>query len=296
MNHPYLFVPTILLSATMAQAADDIAIPPGGEAAVTMLHAINHRMLDSRYGRRDAFAERLAADDFFGLARDGNWIDKSGFAGLLTRDRPAVEIFYDNVSVRVFDDVALIAGLVTIASENGEKIRVRYTDSYVWRRYGWWLIASQETALSGSASGEIVTRPKPAGLDWQGVDPVGDDLLLLERLNANYVAAFRRADAGWFDAHLADDYVVTFGDGSFHDRGDALADFQIPYFDQSIRSFPVGAVRIRRFGDIALIHAENDYELKDGRKGINRYTDIWRKTGGEWKCLSAHITIFKPPV
>lgn len=52
-------------------------------------------------------------------------------------------------------------------------------------------------------------------------------------------------------------------------------------------------VRIRIFDDVAIIHAENAYELKDGRKGINRYTDIWRKQDGTWKFISAHINTFK---
>lgn len=279
----------------MVSASDEAATQPKGEAAITMLHAINHRMLDSRYGQRSEFVERLAADDFFGIGRDGSWMDKSAFVQRLNNGHPPVEIYYDNVQVRMFDGVALIEGVVTIARQDGDKTRIRYTDSYAWRRHAWWLIASQETGLNATAREDIVTRRKPAGLDWDGVDPKGEDLSVLEQLNGQYVDAFRRADAGWFDAHLADDYVVTFGDGSFHDRGDALTDFQIPYFEQNIRSFPVGAVRIRRFGDIALIHAENDFELKDGRKGINRYTDIWRKIGDEWKCLSAHITVFKPP-
>ncbi len=295
MKHPYLFVPSILLSATMVSASDEAATRPKGEAAITMLHAINHRMLDSRYGQRSEFAERLTADDFFGIGRDGSWMDKSAFVRRLNNAQPPVEIYYDNVQVRMFDGVALIEGVVTIARQDGDKTRIRYTDSYVWRRHAWWLIASQETALEATAREDIFTRRKPAGLDWDGIDPKGEDLSVLEQLNGQYVDAFRRADAGWFDAHLTDDYVVTFGDGSFHDRGDALADFQIPYFEQNIRRFPVGAVRIRRFGDIALIHAENDYELKDGRKGINRYTDIWRKIGDEWKCLSAHITVYKLP-
>jgi len=295
MKHPYLFVPSILLSATMVSASDEAATQPKGEAAITMLHAINHRMLDSRYGQRDDFAVRLVADDFFGIGRDGGWVDKSRFNQRLEGNRPPTEIFYGYVQVRLFDGVALIEGVVTVASEDGGKTRIRYTDGYIWRRHAWWLISSQETELGAPAREDIISQPKPVGLGWDGIDPNGDDLSVLEQLNANYVDAFRRADAGWFDAHLTDDYRVTFGDGSYHDRGDALADFQIPYFDKNIRSFPVGAVRIRRFGDIALIHAENDYQLKDGRKGINRYTDIWRKIGDDWKCLSAHITVFKPP-
>ena len=85
-------------------------------------------------------------------------------------------------------------------------------------------------------------------------------------------------------------------DGSFSDRADALADFATPSFATYMRTFPVDKVRIRVFGEIALIHAENAYERKDGRKGVNRYTDIWRKgADGRWLCIAAHITTHKAP-
>jgi ketosteroid isomerase-like protein len=138
-------------------------------------------------------------------------------------------------------------------------------------------------------------RAAPTHAPWQGQDPAGDDLSVLRQLNDNYVQAFRASDVAWYDAHLADDYVVIYGNGAFHDRGSALQDFAQPYFETHLKSFPVGKVRIRRFDDVALIHAENAYELKDGRHGINRYTDIWVKQGGKWRCVAAHITVHQPP-
>jgi ketosteroid isomerase-like protein len=62
-----------------------------------------------------------------------------------------------------------------------------------------------------------------------------------------------------------------------------------------MKSFPVTNVAIRRFGDVALIHAENPYERTDGRKGANRYTDIWHKRDGRWLCVAAHVTRHKLP-
>jgi ketosteroid isomerase-like protein len=53
-------------------------------------------------------------------------------------------------------------------------------------------------------------------------------------------------------------------------------------------------VSVRRFHDVALVHAENAYELKDGRKGVSRYTDIWQKRDGRWRCIAAHISIRTP--
>ena len=119
---------------------------------------------------------------------------------------------------------------------------------------------------------------------------------VLRLLNEKYVNAFREADVGWYDAHLADDYVVISGDGSFHDRAAALANFaRADLRDARWSSFPVDKVSIRRFDDVALIHAENAYELKDGRRGISRYTDIWVKRDGRWLCVAAHITVHRAP-
>ena len=64
---------------------------------------------------------------------------------------------------------------------------------------------------------------------------------------------------------------------------------------RTMRSFPVDKVSVRRFHDVALIHGENAYELKDGRTGVSRYTDIWQKQDGRWLCIAAHINVYKAP-
>ena len=73
-------------------------------------------------------------------------------------------------------------------------------------------------------------------------------------------------------------------------KNDALARFAQPSYALHMRAFPVDRVTVRRFGEVALIHAENAYTLKDGREGVSRYTDIWHRQRGGWKCVSAHIT------
>ena len=60
-------------------------------------------------------------------------------------------------------------------------------------------------------------------------------------------------------------------------------------FRDTHQIIPVDNVSIQSYGDLALIRAENDYELKDGRKGANRYADIWLKRDGQWQCIAAHI-------
>ena len=146
----------------------------------------------------------------------------------------------------------------------------------------------------GVAAGSLACTQRgvvPAFTPIPRHDGAGDDLATLRRLNEGYVQAFRDANPAWYDAHMAADYVVTNSDGSFVDRAGALAAFSRPAFATHFLRFPVDQVNIRRFGDVALIEAENAWTMKDGRSGVSRYTDIWHKEkDGRWRCVSAHIT------
>jgi hypothetical protein len=84
-------------------------------------------------------------------------------------------------------------------------------------------------------------------------------------------------------------------DGAQLDRAAALTRYSHPTFATSMRSFPVDKVTVRRFHDVALIHVEKAYQLKDGRKGISRYTDIWQMRDGKWLCIAAHISVLRVP-
>ena len=119
---------------------------------------------------------------------------------------------------------------------------------------------------------------------------------MLRRLNEQYVQAYREADVAWYDAHLAPDYSAVQGNGTLSDRASALVRFSQPSFALHMLDFPVDRVAVRRLGDVALIHAENAYTLKDGRRGVSRYTDIWRLQDARWSCVFAHITEHQPPI
>jgi ketosteroid isomerase-like protein len=202
---------------------------------------------------------------------------------------------YDDVRVRLFGPVAVLHAVLEALYRDGKVAKVRYTDVYVWNGAAWRRVSNQNTLIRDGVVARQQTAASPAHAPWQGQDPSGDDLDVLRILNENYVKAFREADVAWYDAHLAPEYVVASGDGSFHDRAAALANFARPSFATHMKSFPVDKVNIRRFDDVALIHAENDYELKDGRKGVSRYTDIWHRQNGRWRCIAAHITVHKAP-
>jgi uncharacterized protein (TIGR02246 family) len=283
------------LPALLAVTAQGATLPSPA-AAEAELRAINHRYVNAFAVGDGEYMDALTAADFLLIGTTGDWIDRARHLDLMAKPSVAGGVSYDDVRVRLFGSIALVHGLFEANGIAGTPRRVRYTDVYHWDGAGWRLVNAQNTALREGVAKEELRGQAPAVAKWTGQDPQGDDLEVLRELNASYVQAFRAADVAWYDAHLAPDYVVVNSDGSFHDRAQALTEFAKPTYQTHMQSFPVDQVRIRRFEDVALIHAENAYQLKDGRKGVNRYTDIWQKQAdGRWLCLAAHITTYKAP-
>lgn len=288
-------IPPLFVILGLAGGTTDAAPVPTLEVAEAQLRAINHRFVNSIVDANGALMEALTGTDFLLTEHDGSWLGRAEFLAKMRRQSALGNASYEDMRVRLFGPVAVVHAVFQAANSQANAAKLRYTDVYVWSGAAWQLVSAQNTFIKHGASVQQQAATVPRHARWQGSDPGGDDLAVLHILNENYVKAFREADVAWYDAHLATDYVVVSGDGSLHDRAGALADFAKPSFATYIKTFPVDKVNIRRFDDVALIHAENAYELKDGRKGVSRYTDIWHKQQGQWRCVAAHITVHTPP-
>ena len=114
-----------------------------------------------------------------------------------------------------------------------------------------------------------------------------DDLETLRQLNTSYIRSVQTSDVRWFDEHLAKDFVNGNPDGSLVDRAGFLRQIAPPC---PVSDLECEDVRIRMFGDVALIHARTTYKKPDGQAGAGRYTDIWARQQGRWLCISADVT------
>lgn len=113
------------------------------------------------------------------------------------------------------------------------------------------------------------------------------DLETLHELNRDYIAAVQAGDVNRFEEILAEEFYCSNPDGSLVDRRAFLAQTAKPVTISALRAHDVF---IRRFGDVALIHARTTYALPDGRHAKGRYTDVWVRRTGIWKAVSAHVT------
>ena len=114
-----------------------------------------------------------------------------------------------------------------------------------------------------------------------------NDRETLEALNRHYIRSVQESDVRWFDEHLAPDFLNTNPDGSLVDRAGFLKQIAPPC---PVANLDIEDVRIRIFGETAIIHARTTYKKGSGQPGAGRYTDIWARSDGRWRCVAAHVT------
>jgi ketosteroid isomerase-like protein len=113
------------------------------------------------------------------------------------------------------------------------------------------------------------------------------DLDILHGLNRDYIAEVQNGDVKRFDEILAGEFYCSNPDGTLVDRAGFLARTAQPV---TIANLAAHDVLIRLYGETAVIHARTSYTLPNDRQGAGRYTDIWAREDGAWRCVAAHVT------
>ena len=114
-----------------------------------------------------------------------------------------------------------------------------------------------------------------------------DDIATLEQLNRDYIASVQNSDVRRFDEILASEFYCSNPDGSLIDRRAFLAQTAQPV---TISGLEATDVKVRLFGDVAIIHARTIYKTAEGEAKSGRYTDVWVRVDGKWLAVSAHVT------
>lgn len=119
------------------------------------------------------------------------------------------------------------------------------------------------------------------------VEAAVTDFEVLQKLNKGYVDAVQKSDVRWFEEQLSNDFLNSNPDGTIVDRAGFLAQVARPV---ALKGLAPSEVKIRLLGDFAIIHAKTVYRKPDGQPGAGRYTDIWMRRDGRWRCIAAHVT------
>ena len=122
-------------------------------------------------------------------------------------------------------------------------------------------------------------------------DSESSDIQELKVLNARYIDCVVHADADQFAKILAEDFLNSGPDGSITNKAEFLRKIG---GGKRLQFMNIEDVRIRLFGDIAIIHGRTVYASAEGVPGSGRYTDIWAKRQGQWLAVAAHVTRLDP--
>ena len=118
-------------------------------------------------------------------------------------------------------------------------------------------------------------------------------MVVLER---EYNAAFLRHDIQWIADVLADDYIVTYGDGSVGGKETDLKSLREP--DETITASSLDDFTVHDYGNFVVVNFR--VTAKGTRKGkpLNaqfRYTDVFTQRDGKWKAVASHNTHIGEP-
>ena len=140
--------------------------------------------------------------------------------------------------------------------------------------------------LSGMLAAACLLVSAPAAA--QSARSTREILIALER---GWNDAFYRRDADFIAGLLADEFVATYDDGS---RGDKARERElVATFDQQVLSAAQDDFRVAVYDDTAVVwFTLRLVGIRQGQEAelTLRYTDVWVRRDGEWRCVSTHST------
>ena len=89
----------------------------------------------------------------------------------------------------------------------------------------------------------------------------------------------------------ADDYLFTGPDGATSDRKEEMDSVKSGALVLTSLEFP--EMKVRVYGSTAVANGKATIKGKAGETDISgdyRFTDVFVKSGGQWKCVSAQLT------
>lgn len=122
-------------------------------------------------------------------------------------------------------------------------------------------------------------------------DKSADEVRKLERA---WLDAYEKYDAKAMEAIVADDFTITFTDGSIQTKAQIMAWIKAPRAANAPTSkFYTEEVQARVYGDtVVLIGRVVTEWQKDGKpvREQNRYTDTYVKRDGRWQVVASHLS------
>lgn len=113
---------------------------------------------------------------------------------------------------------------------------------------------------------------------------------ILIQLEQDWDEAFHRNDARFIEPILADEFMVTYGDGT---RGDKAKELELATIDQPVESSRLDEFTVKVYRDTAVVwFTQHLVGPSQGQKLelTFRYVDVFVFRSGRWQCVASQST------
>jgi ketosteroid isomerase-like protein len=122
--------------------------------------------------------------------------------------------------------------------------------------------------------------------------PMADDAAAVKGLEEKWAVAASKNDSAAVASILADSVTLIGSDGTLRNTADALAAMNGRKYESAVEE----ELKVSVYGDAAV--ATGIWRAKGTEKGkpfeeVERFTDTYVKTGGQWKCVASHSSTMK---
>jgi uncharacterized protein (TIGR02246 family) len=128
----------------------------------------------------------------------------------------------------------------------------------------------------------------------QGLSKAEQEVRKLER---EWLDAYEKNDAEAMDRIVAEDFTITFPNGSVQTKAQLMAMIRAPRKGAPPK-FHTESVASRAYGDTVILTGRVVGEFQQGDKtvrDVSRYTDTYAKVGGRWRVVASHLSAAEPP-
>ena len=122
----------------------------------------------------------------------------------------------------------------------------------------------------------------------------------VQKLERRWLDAYEKLDDKAMDLIVADDFMITFPDGTMQNKAQVIASLKPQTRPSpSTTKFLTEGVQARVYGDTVILTgvviSEWFREGKSAGKSAMRYTDTYVKRNGKWQVVASHLSGSKKP-
>ena len=122
--------------------------------------------------------------------------------------------------------------------------------------------------------------------------PKADDAAAVKGLEEKWTVAASKNDAAAVGSILADSVTSSGSDGTMRNKAEMLAAMKDRKYESAVEE----ELKVSVYGDAAVatgIWRAKGTEQNKPFDEVERFTDTYVKTGGEWKCVASHSSPMK---